>query len=128
MSYSKLVSSKIDPQNRDKESDSEDEVVVLETPVKIIETISLIDSEDEQINYCSADQRPNSIASSRSTAPSQATVVSTSAESGIKSVTYSSKSDSSPTLDYIKEEKEMDNNAVKNLFNNPYVNPLLGMY
>ena len=128
MSYSKLVSSKIDPQNRDKESDSEDEVVVLETPVKIIETISLIDSEDEQINYCSADQGPNSIASSRSTAPSQATVVSTSAESGIKSVTYSSKSDSSPTLDYIKEEKEMDNNAVKNLFNNPYVNPLLGMY
>jgi len=126
MSYSKPVSSKIDSLKRDKESDSEDEVVVLETPVKIIETISLIDSEDEQIHHFS-DQGRNIIASSRSTAPSQATV-STSAESGIKSVTNSSKSDSSPTVDYIKEVKEMDNHAVKNLFNNPYVNPLLGMY
>lgn len=125
MSCSKTaLSSTIEPQKRNVEIDSDDEVVVLETPVKIIETISLTDSEDEN-NKCS-DQ--GSIASSKSPAAhSQATAVSTSADCTKEEnpLIICSQTESSST-DCSKEEKEMYKTSVQNLFNNPYVNPLLG--
>lgn len=125
MSYSKITTIRIDSQQqRHVESDSEDEVVILETPVKIIETISLTDSEDEQDCNC-IDQ--GSIASARSSTAQNQAKESTADCCSKKEATptYSNKSESSLNS-CIKEEREMDNHAVKNLFNNPYVNPLLG--